>query len=115
MTLDKRYYTRYPFKAECIVGFEQGVTFPAEILDLSAEGAKLQTFQEIELKIGDKIYLIIKTKYRAKLKAEVRWVSKKNNEVTFGIKFIDMTIKEIEVLSKLISEVALAGLSDIYL
>lgn len=46
MVLDKRIYTRYPLRCECILATESGRTFGAEIMDLSAEGAKLKLTQE---------------------------------------------------------------------
>lgn len=93
MSIEKRYYTRYPFFAECIIGLEKGITFSAEILDLSAEGAKLRTLQEVDLKVGDYIYLSVKSKHKFKGKAEVRWLAKDNIFTIFGVKFVELSAR----------------------
>ncbi len=115
MTIEKRYYTRYSVNADCIVGFETGYVFEAEIKDLSAEGAKIRTLHEVSLKVGDIIYLNIKGKYKLKLKAEIRWINKVDIYTYMGLKFIDVNIEEKQTLSQLLSELALSDLSDIYL
>lgn len=115
MSIDKRYYTRYHISADCIIGLERGITYPAEVLDLSAEGAKLRTYQEVDLRVGDYINIVVKAKHKFKAKAEIRWITKDSLATTFGVKFVEMSMQDKEVLSELLSEIALSGLSDYYL
>lgn len=39
---DKRYYTRYRVRLDGIIAHEKGLNFPVEILNISAEGARLK-------------------------------------------------------------------------
>lgn len=114
MSQEKRYYTRYSLRCDCILAYESGVKFYAEILDISAEGAKLRIDTEVFINPGDIVYLNIKSKYKIKIRAQVRWV-KRDKFTEVGLKFIEMSMQDRESLSQLISEIALANLSDIYL
>ncbi|QER42034.1 PilZ domain-containing protein [Thermodesulfobacterium sp. TA1] len=112
---DKRYYTRYKIKLEGKIGTERGQVFPVEILDLSIEGARLKTDRDIPIEEGDIINLVIKWKSTIKCKAEVRWIKRERFNTDFGIKFIEISMKDRETLSSLISEHALTNLLDTYL
>lgn len=114
MNLERRYYTRYILRCDCIVAYESGIKFNAEILDISAEGAKLRIDTEVFINPGDIVYLNIKCKYKLKIRAQVRWV-KKDKVTEVGLKFIEMSMQDRESLAQLISEIALANISDIYL
>lgn len=54
---DKRYYTRYPVNLQCVISLENGINFCGEVLDLSAEGAKIRIIQDVPLKVKDTLYL----------------------------------------------------------
>ena len=111
---DKRYYTRYRTKLEGKVALEKGFAFPVEVLDISAEGAKLRTDSQIPLFQGDIIDIVIKWKSSIKAKGEIRWVKEDRPYIEFGIIFIEMDMANREALSSLISEFALSALSDLY-
>jgi len=113
--MEKRYYTRYPIICDAIAAFETGINLQCEIRDLSAEGARLRTYSKPYIKEGDILYLNIKSKYRIKVKAQVRWVKEFDRFIEFGVKFIEIPIQDRESLSQLISEFALSTLSDSYL
>lgn len=112
--IEKRYYTRYPIVCDAIVAFESGINLPAEIRDISIEGARLRIYGTPYIKEGDLIYFNIKCKYKIKLKAQVRWVKNLEKWIEFGVKFVEVSIQDQETLTKLISEYALSSLSDIY-
>ncbi len=114
MGLEKRYYTRHHLRCECVIAFESGIKTQGEILDISAEGARLRIDTVFFIDSGNILYLNIKCKYKIKLKAQVRWV-KQNKFTEFGVKFIEMSMQDKESLSQLISEMALSNISDIYL
>lgn len=114
MSQEKRYYTRYNLRCDCIVAFESGIKTHAEILDISAEGARLKIDTNFFINVGDIVYLNVKSKYKIKIKAQVRWV-RKNRFTEFGLKFLEMSMQDRESLSQLISEMALSTLSEIYL
>jgi len=114
MDADKRYYTRYKIRLEGRVATEKGGTFPVEIVDISAEGARLKTDSQVNLNKGDIINLVIKWKSSIKAKAEIRWVKSEKFHTEFGIMFIEMNMANREALSSLISEFALTSLSDLY-
>ncbi|RKX57412.1 MAG: hypothetical protein DRP29_08490 [Thermodesulfobacteriota bacterium] len=111
---DKRYYTRYRVRLDGIIAHEKGLNFPVEILDISAEGARLKTDVIAPIHVGDRIYLLIKWKSKIKVKAEIRWMKKKENFLEFGVRFIEMDMAVREALSGLISDYALSSLLDIY-
>ena len=111
---DKRYYTRYRTKLEGKVALEKGFTFPVEILDISAEGARLRTDSQVPLFQGDIINIVIKWKSSIKAKGEIKWVKEERPYIEFGIRFIEMDMANREALSSLISEYALSALSDLY-
>lgn len=114
MSREKRFYTRYPLNCECIVAFESGLKFEADIIDISAEGAQLRVDRPVFVKLGDILFINIKCKYKIKVKAEVRWL-RQDKFTHFGVKFIELSMQDRETLSKLISEMALSTLSDAYL
>ncbi len=114
MVLDKRIYTRYPLRCECILATESGRTFGAEIMDLSAEGAKIKADAGINLNEGDVIFLNIKCKYRIKAKAEIRWLKYDDRFTIFGVKFVEMSMKDRDSLAKILSEMALSRLEESY-
>ncbi len=111
---DKRYYSRYKVRLEGKVALEKGFTFPVEILDISAEGARLKTDNQVPINEGDIINLVIKWKGPIKTKAEIRWIKCKKPFLEFGVKFIEMNIADREALSSLLSEIALTSLLDHY-
>lgn len=115
MVNDKRFYTRYSIRCDCIIATESGRKYEAEVLDISAEGAKIRSDEGIHLKIGDIIYLNIKCKFKIKVKAEIRWIKSEDRYKLFGVRFIDMTIQDRDSLSRLLSEMALANLDDSFL
>ena len=104
---DKRYYTRYRTKLEGKVALEKGFAFPVEVLDISAEGARLRTDSQIPLFQGDIINIVIKWKSSIKAKGEIRWVKEERPYIEFGIRFIEMDMANREALSSLISELSL--------
>ncbi len=112
---DKRVYSRYEVKLETKGALPSGINFDLEVLDLSVEGAKLRANQDLPLKKGDQIFLLIKAQKNLKLKGEVRWIKKEERGLEFGVKFIDMDFISREVLSSIISQYALASLTDEYL
>ena len=114
MDADKRYYTRYVISLKGRVATEKGSTFPVEIVDISAEGARLKTDSQVNLNEGDIINLVIKWKSSIKAKAEIKWVKNEKFHTEFGIMFTEMDMANREALSSLISELALASLSDLY-
>ena len=114
MDKDKRYYTRYRTCLKGRVATEKGHTFPVEVLDISAEGAKLKTDSRFPLEKGDIINIVIKWKASIKAKAEIRWIKNEKLHTEFGVKFIEMDIANREALSSLVSEFALSSLSDLY-
>ncbi len=111
---DKRYYSRYNVKLQGKVASEKGFTFPVDILDISAEGARLKTDNLVPINIGDIINLVIKWKGPIKTRAEVRWIKSKRPFLEFGVKFIEMNMSDREALSSLLSEIALTSLLDHY-
>lgn len=111
---DKRYYTRYRIRLEGKVATEKGMVFPVEVIDISIEGARLKTDKEVWLNEGDIIYLAIKWKASIKAKAEIRWIKQEKFNTEFGVRFLEMSIKDRETLSSLISEYALSSLLDTY-
>ncbi len=114
MDADKRYYTRYKTLLEGRVATEKGYSFPVEILDVSAEGARLKTDSQIPLDEGDIVNVVIKWKASIKAKAEIRWIKNKEFHTEFGIRFTEMDMANREALSSLVSEFALSSLSDLY-
>ncbi|MGB9761563.1 MAG: PilZ domain-containing protein [Caldimicrobium thiodismutans] len=113
--IDKRYYTRYPLICDALVALESGLTFSAEIRDLSIEGARLRIYGNPFIKEGDIIFLNIKCKYKIKLKAQVRWIKNSDKWIEFGVKFLEISMQDQETLSQLLSEYALTTISDVYL
>ena len=111
---DKRYYTRYRAKLEGKVALEKGFAFPVEVLDISAEGARLRTDSQVPLFQGDIINIVIKWKSPIKAKGEIRWVKEERPYIEFGIKFVEMDMVNKEALSSLVSEFALSTLTDLY-
>ncbi len=111
---DKRYYTRYEVLLDGKIGFEEGLVFLVEILDISAEGARVKNENTYPVAQGEVLYLLIKAKKPIKVKAEVRWVKEDENRYIFGVKFIELDIATQEAISDLISEYGLSSLMDIY-
>lgn len=114
MDADKRYYTRYKTILEGRIATEKGYSFPVEILDVSAEGARLKTDSQPLLDEGDIVNVVIKWKTSIKAKAEVKWIKSKEFYIEFGIRFTEMNMANREALSSLVSEFALSSLSDLY-
>ncbi len=111
---DKRYYTRYQVRLDGLVAHQDGFNFPVEILDISAEGARLKSETYIPIKKGDIIHLLIKWETKIKVKGEVRWVKEDKFSIEFGVQFKDIDMQTREALSGLISEHALTSLLDTY-
>jgi len=114
---NKRFYTRYRINADTRIGTLDGKVYKGELVDLSAEGARVRLYDIPELNQGDIVYLLIKFKtynFKAKAKAEVRWV-KADKFMEMGLKFIEMTIADRQVLSEILTEIAMASLEDIFL
>ncbi|MFN4196646.1 MAG: PilZ domain-containing protein [Caldimicrobium sp.] len=115
---DRRYYTRYNVNLQCVISLENGLNLNGEILDLSIEGAKIRILQDAPLNVKDTLYLQIKDPDKNigfKAKAETRWVAKENIYTIFGVKFIGLRMQDKDVISKILSEIALSQLSEIYL
>jgi c-di-GMP-binding flagellar brake protein YcgR len=112
---NKRFYTRYRINADTRIGTLDGKVYKGELVDLSAEGARVRLYDIPELNQGDIVYLLIKFKtYNFKAKAEVRWI--KADKVTeIGLKFAEMTIADRQVLSEILTEIAMASLEDSFL
>jgi len=112
---NKRFYTRYRINADTRIGTLDGKVYKGELLDHSAEGAKLRLYDIPELNQGDIVYLLIKFKtYNFKAKAEIRWV-KADKFMEIGLKFVEMTIADRQVLSEILTEIAMASLEDSFL
>ncbi len=114
MERDKRYYTRYKTCLKGRVATEEGYTFPVEVLDISAEGARFKIDSRFPLKRGDIINVVIKWKSPIKGKAEIRWIKSEKFHTEFGVRFVEMDVVNREALSSLVSEFALSSLSDLY-
>jgi c-di-GMP-binding flagellar brake protein YcgR len=112
---NKRFCTRYRVNADTRIGTLDGKVYKGELVDLSAEGAKVRLYDIPELNQGDIVYLLIKFKtYNFKAKAEVRWV-KVDKFMEIGLKFTEMTIANRQVLSEILSEIAMPSLEDSFL
>jgi c-di-GMP-binding flagellar brake protein YcgR len=112
---NKRFYTRYRIDADTRIGTLDGKIYKGELVDLSAEGARVRLYDIPELNQGDIVYLIIKFKtYNFKAKAEIRWI-KADKFMEIGLKFIEMTIADRQVLSEILTEIAMAILEDSFL
>jgi len=114
MDADRRYYTRYKTSLKGRVATEKGFSFSVEVLDISAEGARLRTDSKISLVENEIVNIVIKWKVSIKAKAEVRWIKNDKFFTEFGIRFTEMDIANREALSSLVSEYALSSLSDLY-
>jgi len=112
---NRRFYTRYRVNADVRIGTTSGKVYKAELVDLSAEGGRIRLYDIPDLNQGDGVYLLIKFKqFNFKAKAEVRWI-KKDKFVDVGLKFKEMTMADRQVLSEILSEIALANLEDSFL
>ena len=112
---NKRFYTRYRINTDTRIGTLDGKVYKGELVDLSAEGARLRLYDIPELNQGDIVYLLIKFKtYNFKTKAEVRWI-KVDKLTEIGLKFKEMTIADRQVLSEILTEIAMASLEDSFL
>lgn len=111
---DKRYYTRYKIRLEGRIAGEKGYAFSVEVLDVSAEGARLKTFSQVPFVEEDKVNLVIKWKTSIKAGAEVSWIKNESLFTEFGIRFTEIDMANRQTLSSLISEFALASLHDVY-
>jgi len=109
---NKRFYTRYRIDADTRIGTLDGKVYKGELVDLSSEGARVTLYDIPELNQGDIVYLLIKFKaHNFKAKAEIRWI-KADKLIEMGLKFTEMTIENRQVLSEIISEIAMASLED---
>ena len=112
---NKRFYTRYRIDADTRIGTLDGKVYKGELVDLSTEGARLRLYDIPELNQGDIVYLLIKFKtYNFKTKAEVRWI-KADKVMEIGLKFVEMTIADRQVLSEILTEIAMASFEDSFL
>ena len=94
------------------LGTLDGKVYKGELVDLSAEGARVRLYDIPELNQGDIVYLLIKFKtYNFKAKAEIRWI-KADKLIEMGLKFTQMTIENRQVLSEILTEVAMASLEN---
>jgi len=114
MDADRRYYTRYKTSLKGKKKKKKGFSFSVEVLDISAEGARLRTDSKISLVENEIVNIVIKWKVSIKAKAEVRWIKNDKFFIFFGIRFTEMDIANREALSSLVSEYALSSLSDLY-
>ncbi len=57
---NKRFYTRYRVDADVRIGTKSGVTYKAELVDLSTEGAKVRLYDVPDLHQGEEVYLRIR-------------------------------------------------------
>ena len=109
---NRRFYSRYRISADARVGTLDGKVYKGELVDLSAEGARVRLYDIPELSQGDIVYLLIKFKAcNFKAKAEIRWI-KADKLIEMGLKFTEMAIENRQVLSEIISEIAMASLED---
>jgi c-di-GMP-binding flagellar brake protein YcgR len=112
---NKRFYTRYRINADTRIGTLDGKIYKGDLVDLSAEGARLRLYDIPELNQGDIVYLLIKFKdVNFKTKAEVRWI-KADKLTEIGLTFKEMTIADRQVLSEILTEIAMASLEDSFL
>lgn len=114
MPEDKRFYSRYNIHLEAKVGLPSGANYSVEILDLSVEGAKFKAYQDLPIKEGDKVFLLIKAQTNLKIKGEIRWIKKDEKILEFGVQFVDIDFQTREVLSSIISQHALISLGNEY-
>jgi c-di-GMP-binding flagellar brake protein YcgR len=109
---NRRFCTRYRIDADTRIGTLDGKVYKGELVDLSAEGARVRLYDIPELNQGDIVYLLIKFKAcNFKAKAEIRWI-KADKLIEMGLKFTEMAIENRQVLSEIISEIAMASLED---
>jgi len=109
---NRRFCTRYRIDADTRIGTLDGKVYKGELVDLSAEGARVRLYDIPELNQGDIVYLLIKFKtYNFKAKAEIRWI-KADKLIEMGLKFTQMTIENRQVLSEILTEVAMASLEN---
>jgi c-di-GMP-binding flagellar brake protein YcgR len=112
---NRRFYTRYRINADTRIGTIDGKVYKGELVDLSAEGARVRLYDIPELNQGDEVYLLIKFKYvNFKTKAEIRWI-KADKLMEMGLKFTEMTIANRQVLSQILTEIAMASLEESFL
>jgi c-di-GMP-binding flagellar brake protein YcgR len=112
---NKRFYTRYRIDADTRIGTLDGKIYKGDLVDISAEGARVRLSDIPELNQGDIVYLLIKFKtYNFKAKAEIRWI-KTDKFMEIGLKFIEMTIADRQALSEILTEIAMANLEDSFL
>jgi c-di-GMP-binding flagellar brake protein YcgR len=112
---NKRFCTRYRIDADTRIGTLDGKVYKGELVDLSAEGARVRLYDIPELSQGDIVYLLIKFKAcNFKAKAEIRWI-KADELIEMGLKFTEMTTENRQVLSEILREIAMASLEDSFL
>ncbi len=110
---DKRWYNRYKVAASGALA--DGIRmYKVEVLDLSAGGARVRG-ELSRIKVGDEVSLSIAFKPPIKAKGVVRWTKRTDKGTEVGIQFTQMDFKTKQILQAFISQIALAGMQDVYL
>lgn len=112
--MDRRRYVRYRIKLKGKAATKEGYHFPVEILDISIEGARFKTDQDIPLEKKDTIYLLMKWNFPIKAESEIKWIKKEKSYIQFGVQFVKMSNEDREIFASNIADFALSNTPDIY-
>jgi len=110
---ERRWFNRYKVKALGALAWENHM-YKVEILDLSASGARVRGDLS-RIKEGEEVYLSIAFKPSIKVQGVVRWSRKTEKGLELGLEFRPIDFKTQQYLHALISQMAMADLSDAYL
>ncbi|HEM55581.1 MAG TPA: PilZ domain-containing protein [Thermodesulfobium narugense] len=114
LTMDRRRYVRYRISLKGKVATQSGYHFPVEILDISVEGARFKTEQDIPINKEDTIYLLMKWNYPIKAESEIKWIKREKFHTQFGVQFVKISNEDREIFTSNIADLALSNISDIY-
>lgn len=115
MAVDRRVYTRYEINVEAKAGLTSGMILPASVIDISAEGIKLRFDSLPPLRIDDELYIVIQGEKPLKIKGKIKWIKKEKNNTEIGVRFDHLDIETSQLLSKILSDMALCDFEDKYL
>ncbi len=115
MAVDRRIYTRYEINVEAKAGLTSGMILSAEALDISAEGVRLRFDGTPQFEIDDELYIVIKGEKTLKIKGKIKWIKQEKNNTEIGVKFEHLDMETSQLLSKILSDMALSYLEDKYL
>lgn len=112
--IDRRKYVRYKVNLKGKAATEKGRYFPVEILDISIDGARFKTDQNIPIDKKETIYLVMKWNYPIKLESEIKWIKKEKFYTQIGVQFVKIPNEDREIFVSNIADFALSNTSDIY-